>query len=185
MSLVWPGVGELLRRTLLDNTTVQLRKPMSFNWQRTLESEAQDVWDAQIALDAAPWIGRVLLFIELPKHCHSGCVKGIHCSALWNDAAEWANVSGWQGFGARARATTVVAARRAVPAVLPVAHAPVAASVVGTPTGRVADPAPIPAQVLHRLNALLKKQGVHVTDESAWVLLASFLRAVEALYIHI
>ena len=65
-------IGRGANTNLLDSVEIKVRevherKPRTFNWLTTLESEAEDPWNAELRLDASPWRQRVLVFVELSK----------------------------------------------------------------------------------------------------------------------
>jgi hypothetical protein len=130
------------------------RRPTRFNWQATLEEEATVLWDAVRAEDPSRWVGRMLLFVELRRPCHSGSIAGLHASVIWRSATAWATLFGWRGFWPRGHDLDA---------------APSA------PTARTAPP--IDAE--GRLRTLLGRRDIQRGSDS-WVLLTTFLRAVNA-----
>ena len=139
---------------------VEKRKPKEFNWQRVLETEAQVLWDAVMAWDLSPWCGRVLVFVELPRPCHAGPVRGVHLSALWKTCKKWQTLCGWSGFWPRSDGDTQSSHAGAAPAHLQVSEGPSAAQ-------------------LHRLGVLLAEQCVVKTGADDWIPLTSFLKAMK------
>jgi hypothetical protein len=130
------------------------RRPTGFNWQATLEEEATVLWEAVKVADPSRWVGRMLLFVELRRPCHSGSIAGLHASVIWRNATAWATLFGWRGFWPRGHDLDV---------------APSA------PTARTAPP--IDAE--GRLRTILGRHGIQCGSDS-WVLLTAFLRAVNA-----
>ena len=58
------------------------RRPTGLSWQATLEEEADVLWDDVKAEDPSRWVGRLLLFVELRRSCHSSSIAGLHASVI-------------------------------------------------------------------------------------------------------
>ena len=101
--------------------------------------------------ESLPMVGRLLLFAELRRPCHSGSIVGLHVSVVWRSATAWATLFGWRGFWPRGHDQDAAPCALAVP--------------------------PIDAE--GRLRTLLGRQGVQC-DRDSWVLFTAFLRAVRA-----
>ena len=68
----------------------------AFDWQGTLQREARPLWERELTLNRDLWKARVLIFIELPRPCHSGS-HHIHGSIL-RKTGDWEVLFGWRGF---------------------------------------------------------------------------------------
>lgn len=73
------------------------RLPKTFDWQKTLEEEADPLLDAELKKDPESLQGRLLIFVELSKPCHSGTFH-LHGSLREAGREKWTDVFGWAGF---------------------------------------------------------------------------------------
>ena len=76
---------------------VRERLPKTFDWQKTLEEEADPLLDAELKKDPESLQGRLLIFVELSKLCHSGTFH-LHGSLRDAGRKKWTDVFGWAGF---------------------------------------------------------------------------------------
>ena len=102
---------------------VVCRMPRTFSWPKKMGEEALPLWTSELARNKAPWFARVLVFVEMPRPCHSGSFS-THSSILMNQAnSDWAKLWGWQGFGifpaAAVRSAPAAAVRSAMPVARP------------------------------------------------------------------
>ena len=158
-------IGQAAGSGLLDSVEIKIREVAcrtSFNWQKTLEEEAEPCWAAELDHDPSRWRRRVLVFVELRKTSHD--VRGIHVSNLCKGRRSWQTVCGWEGFPSR---DDDVEMPSPAPDSSPVSMLR-AAAVRTSPTPRQ----------LKKLQSLLAAEGVEVDDADGWVPLAAFLRAV-------
>ena len=161
-------VGRASNTTLLDSIEIKVRmvekrKPKTFNWQKTLESEAELLWNAEIQMDPSPWRRRVLILVELSPS--TGLVRGIHVSALEKNRRTWQTISGWEGFWSRTDGDEPD-------------PDPDPSLGVALPAQNVAVARCPSATAVRQLRARLLEQGVDENDDEAWIKVADFLRAV-------
>jgi hypothetical protein len=97
----FPGMESRLREGLhsveVRCREVAVRQPQTFNWQDTLEGEALPLFRAETSLGGADLVGRILVFVEASKPCHSGPFQ-VHGALFDGQKQRWDDLFGWSGF---------------------------------------------------------------------------------------
>ena len=79
---------------------VQTKRPKTWNWRDKLCDKALDKWAAEVA--ASPkdtWGGRLVVFVQLERPCHSNNANFSTHGALVNASTQTLEVLwGWNGF---------------------------------------------------------------------------------------
>ena len=139
------------------------KTPSTHNWRFELESAAAVLWRQEMANEATAgaWAGRVLVFVQMPKPCHSGDFE-LHSSVLWRQG-KWSSVFGWSGFP-----SLDSAARHDPPVVASASSAPRVAQASKAPW------APSPEDLANAWQGILPR----MVRQGGWIKVASFLQVL-------
>ena len=131
----------------------------AFPWEDTLTGEAMPLWAAELAAEqSACWSGRILIFAEFPRPCHSGA-HSLHASIRQRDATRWNRLWGWAGFTAA----------------MPAQQAPAPKAQAKAVAKAVAKAAAVPAQILQTPQQKWRSLKARLPAVGDWIRLAAFL----------